>query len=142
MQAKDDYKALQEEFKWLLNADIYYVPVFNTTKLLSNENSELTKINNHPSLLILANEKNASAIQTKIEKNKLIPDFSLAFSTMVLKGVGASNCFYNYNTRFNSFQLGLLVPIFNHAQKNKIAASRIYEQYSLQNFNQEKAICD
>ncbi len=138
LQAKDDYKALQEEFKWLLNADIYYVPVFNTTKLLSNENSELTKINNHPSLLILANEKNASAIQTKIEKNKLIPDFSLAFSTMSMKGVGADNVFYNYNTRFNSFQLGLLVPIFNHAQKNKIAASKIYEQYSLQNFETKR----
>jgi cobalt-zinc-cadmium resistance protein CzcA len=47
---------------------------------------------------------------------------------MSIKGIGANDKYYNGAPRFQAAQVGLGIPLFFGAQKNKITASKVNEQ--------------
>ena len=53
----------------------------------------------------------------KIEKNKMLPDFSVNYFT------GTNN--YENSRYYNGFQVGMAVPLFFGSQKSKIKSSKI-----------------
>lgn len=113
------------ELQLLINEDTIYTPIMETAilqPLLS-----LADFNKNPLLQMMVQQKNIAAYQTKVEHSKLLPGLLLSYNNNSFKGTGADDKYYNSNTRFHSFQVGLSIPIFSQAQKAKIKASRITE---------------
>lgn len=75
-------------------------------------------------------QQNISVSNTKLEKSKLLPDVFVAYNNMSMKGNGADNVLYDGSKRFQSVQVGLGIPLFMQAQKAKIQAAKIQQDYS------------
>ncbi|MGV8879083.1 MAG: CusA/CzcA family heavy metal efflux RND transporter [Sphingobacteriaceae bacterium] len=111
------------QLQLLLNSDIPYAPVVGKDSLqISLLANDIAK---NPVLQILEQQKTIAFKQTKVAQSKLLPGLMLGYNNNSFKGMGADNNEYDGNTRFHSFQLGALIPIFTQAQRAKISASKI-----------------
>lgn len=83
-------------------------------------------------------QQRISESNTRLEKSKLLPDVFVAYNNMSMKGNGADNMFYDGSKRFQSVQVGLGIPLFMQAQKAKIQAAKIQQDYNTNNAAIEK----
>lgn len=74
-------------------------------------------IESYPGIRLLRLQNTYSEALLRIEKNKMLPDFSLNFFT------GSNE--YDNSRNYNGFQFGVALPFFFGSQKSKIKASRI-----------------
>ncbi|MBD1395110.1 CusA/CzcA family heavy metal efflux RND transporter [Mucilaginibacter glaciei] len=119
-----------DRFRVLLNASMDYQPEANGFKLPNPVVTD-TAFSNHPLVLLLSQQKQVSQAQTALERSKLLPDLSLGYYNQSFNGaqtVNGVNRNYDGSNRFSSVQLGVSVPLFFGAQKNKVSASRIKER--------------
>ena len=94
----------------------------------------------HPLLKIVEQQKNTSIAALKLEKSKTLPDINLGYYNMSMRGYGADNVFYNNSSRFQSVQLAIGIPLFYGAQKAKISSSKIYQNFSENNYLLQKQL--
>jgi cobalt-zinc-cadmium resistance protein CzcA len=125
-----DLLIARERFLVLLNTNTAYEPQAADFKLPMPVTTD-TAFSSHPQLQYLGQQQQVVKAQTELEKAKLLPDFNLGYYNQSFNGTqtvnGASRTFDGSN-RFSSIQLGVSVPLFFGAQKNKVSASRIKEQ--------------
>jgi cobalt-zinc-cadmium resistance protein CzcA len=86
-----------------------------------------------PYYSLLQSRQDLDLAQVRIEKNKLLPDFSLNYFV----GTNA----YDNAQYYHGFEVGLAVPLFFHAQKARLKAARLthdagiqYNQYQTDQF--------
>jgi heavy metal efflux system protein len=127
-QVNSDLEILQLQFKILLNSETEYTPDMQYPKLTFEKTFDSTSISNHPSLLMIAQEKKIARANTKLEQSKLLPDIMIGYSNMTMKGTGADNVRYDGSSRFQSVQFGLGIPLVFFNQHSKINAAKIQEQ--------------
>jgi cobalt-zinc-cadmium resistance protein CzcA len=119
-----------DRFRTLLNTSVDYRPEASAFKLPLPLTTD-TALSNHPQVLYLSQQRQISKAQTQLEKAKLLPDFNLGYYNQSFKGtqlINGVDRYYDNSNRFSSVQLGVSVPLFFGAQKNKVSASRIKEQ--------------
>ena len=78
--------------------------------------------------------------KTRLEKSKLLPSLTLGYNNTSITGTGANDVVYDKSTRFQSGQIGLGIPLFGGSQKAKIAASKIGESISENEYQKEKLV--
>jgi heavy metal efflux system protein len=127
-QVNSDLEILQLQFQLLLNSETEYTPDMQYPKLTFEKTFDSTSISNHPSLLMIAQEKKIARANTKLEQSKLLPDIMIGYSNMTMKGTGADNVRYDGSSRFQSVQFGLGIPLVFYNQHSKINAAKIQEQ--------------
>ncbi len=74
-------------------------------------------IESNPAVQLLKLQNASGEAALKIEKNKMLPDFSLHYFT------GTNS--YEDSRYYNGFQVGLEVPLFFGSQKSRIKSSKI-----------------
>ena len=131
---QQDVDIMQLRFQLLLNTATYYVPAKENIKLNFVASLDTSLISNHPSILVLEQEKNVSLVNTQLQKSRLLPDLHFAYNNMTMQGIGANNVTYTRSTRFNSVQFGIGVPLFFGSQKAKINSAKTQEMISENNF--------
>jgi len=124
------------EFVFVLNAPEAYVPAETEIKSAVELSTDPALLNQHPSLKLKAQQKNVAAHATRLERARLMPDFNLGYYNMSMKGFGADEQYYT-NSRFQSVQFGLGIPLFFGAQKSRLSASKIERTLAELNFIQE-----
>ncbi|MBS3913530.1 MAG: CusA/CzcA family heavy metal efflux RND transporter [Bacteroidetes bacterium] len=134
-QVKNDLETLQLQFQLLLNTNIQFTPE-NAPMRLPFLISPEFQSENHPFIHILAQQKQISMENTRVEKSRMLPNLFIGFSNMSIQGTGADNIFYSRSYRFSSVQMGLGVPLFYGSQKAKIHASKVQESIAQNNYNQ------
>lgn len=134
-QLQQDIEILQLKFQWLLNTSVAYFPKKEEINLNTSLLQDSLRIQQHPDIRLLKQAVLVSAQQTRLMRSKLLPDISMAFNSMTMKGTGADNVFYNRSSRFNSVQLGIGIPIFHRAHTARIHSSKIAEQISQNQLN-------
>lgn len=127
-QLEQDWEIVQLQFQYLLNTTTAFVPDENDALSPNIFLTESAEIVSHPLIQYWKQQQNIAFANTKVEKSKLLPDFTLGYNIMGMKGMGANNIEYNSNLRFQSVHVGLGIPIFNAGQKSKINVSKINEQ--------------
>jgi len=145
-QLQRDWELQQLQFQLLLNTEAGFVP--DETDLLTKSVSLVDTgiLTPHPSMQYWKQKQDIASANTRAEQFKLLPDLSLGYNLMGMKGLGADDKEYNSSPRFQSFQIGLGIPIFTGGQKARINASKINEhiaaneyEVKLKNFENEYA---
>lgn len=122
-----------EKIRFLLNSE---VPIFSLDDSIPFSPDGVTKLqtSDHPLLQIQSKQLDILRSQTMLERNKLLPDFSLGYSNMSLVGYqtrdGISQQYFNGSRRFGAVNISIGIPIFGKAVRNKIQSGKINEAAS------------
>lgn len=133
-QLQQDASVLQLQFQLLLNTTVAFTPDVSSYQISFNQLGDTTLFQTHPAMQSIAQQQQLAAASVAVEKSKLLPDVSLAYNNTSIKGTGADNVLYGASQRFSSVQVGVGIPIFTKAQKEKIASAKFSEQVAKDNF--------
>jgi cobalt-zinc-cadmium resistance protein CzcA len=78
-----------------------------------------------PVLKVLEAKTEASKSFTRWKQSLFMPDVTVGYYNVSFTGVGADNHFYPRSVRFNSFQVGVGVPIFTKAVKANVSLGKL-----------------
>lgn len=132
-QLEQDIAILHLHFQLLLNTDTAFSPVAEPFHdLIPNPDTNI--LISHPEMKWWFHRKEIAEANTRIEKSKLLPDISLAYNIMGMRGVNANDKMYDATPQFHSVQVGLGIPIFTGGQKAKINASKINESLAMNEY--------
>ncbi|WEA01506.1 CusA/CzcA family heavy metal efflux RND transporter [Mucilaginibacter sp. SJ] len=118
------------KFRILLNTVADLEPTSDNFRLPLPVTAD-TSLSAHPQLQYLNQQQQVSKAQTQVEKAKLLPDLNFGYYNQSFRGtqdVNGNSRFYTGSDRFSSVQVGIAVPIFGGAQRNRVSAARIQEQ--------------
>lgn len=118
---KTEEEIAQLQFQLVLNTTQKFEPQADDFKLQLIDVVDFNP--SHPQVLMLEERVTQATAQQRLEKSKLLPDFTIGYFNQSLRGTGADNQIYNANNRFNGGQIGLAIPLFFGAQKARIDAS-------------------
>ncbi len=114
---------LRQQLAFLLNTEELVRPVADSIKLPVTL-SDTAAWSTHPMLALLRQEEKIADANTRVEKAKLLPQISVGYNNSSLN----DGIRLDAGDRFHSFQLGLNVPLFGGAQRNRVRAARVQEQ--------------
>lgn len=86
---------------------------------------------NNPELIALRSQINVAAKEIRVERSKLLPDFSVGYFNQSLVGNHEKNGterYYGVGKRFQGMEAGISIPLFNKPQKARIRAAEINQQ--------------
>lgn len=114
---------LQLQIQYLLQSKEVLIPTYSALKIKQITASDF--VANHVQVQRIQKEKAANEAAIKVEKAALIPEVTLGYYTMTMKGMGADDVWYGSKDRFQSFQLNLGIPVFTGANKARREAYKI-----------------
>jgi len=124
-QKKDlqkELSILQQQLMLLTNSDEIRQPQSSNYRV-EVEVIDQTALANHPVLKLHLQEEKVAEATTRVEKSRLLPELNLGYNSMTIQdGIN-----YGNGTRFQSFQLGLGIPIFYGAQKARIKSAQTHQ---------------
>ncbi len=95
--------------------------------------SDSSAIAGNPSIALLEQQIKINNCETKVEKLKLLPEFSVGYFNQSNKDIQA-------DYRFSGVQVGLSIPLLFFSQSAKIKASKINEQIAQNNYEYYKTV--
>lgn len=144
-QLEQDIEIAQVRFRLALNTETVFIPALENFKkeISISEIASMPEAN--PGIQLLQQQKQVATANTQLQKSKLLPDLILGYNNTSIRGTGADDKYYPASKRFQAFQLGVGIPLFNGAQKAIISASKVKEaiaensyELGLQTLNAEK----
>ncbi|MBK6932010.1 MAG: CusA/CzcA family heavy metal efflux RND transporter [Saprospirales bacterium] len=127
---------LQRQLQTLLNNPGAVQPVAGPLRYILPALPDSANLNAHPVLQAQQQRATLAGIQQQIERNLLLPAFSLGYSNQSIIGwqqsKAGADVYYDAGKRFSAFSVGVQAPIFSQAQKNRVAAAGILQQQETQ----------
>lgn len=102
------------QLQLMLNADTRYEPSASDIVVMDGLFDADVDVAQHPVLLLSAQEIEKAKASVRLEKSKLLPNLSVGYFNQSFRDLNSN--------RFNSFQVGVGIPIFFKAQKSQIKA--------------------
>lgn len=127
LQLQQDMEVAQLQFQLLLNTETIFIPAEKTFKLDVLVSANSFALQDYPALQYYRQQQQVAAAATQAEKAKLLPNFTIGYNIMSMKGAGANYKYYNSAPQFQYMLVGLGIPIFNGAQKARINAAKTNE---------------
>lgn len=120
---------------YLLNDDNVYEPNITDFDILKyNILFDSNALQRHPVLLAAMQEINTAKAATSVEKTALLPDFSVGYRNVGIRGTGADNVVYSAGDRFSSVQVGVGIPIFRKGIQSAIQGAQMLEAIKAQEY--------
>lgn len=132
-QLENELEISRLRFQLFLNTTTPLVPSADILKIEYSDPAA-TGMENHPQIRWYQEQKQVSALNTKLEKSKLLPDLVFGYSNQSIQGVNADNNFYTRSSRFSSVYAGIGIPLFFGSQKARINSSKTLEAMSENNY--------
>ncbi len=102
-----------------------------------------SSVANNPMLHYLKQQIEINKKETDVQKAKRLPDFIVGYTNQSFRGIqnvnGANEKFTGWD-RFNSFQLGVAIPLLPGGYKSKINAAKINEQIAATKLEYEQTV--
>lgn len=125
IQVQNDYEKTLLDFNVLLHSKTFFEPEIVNFKMQEISSSEASTFENHPSLLMMMQDKKNSVSKLQLEKSILLPSIYFGYNNMSIRGIGADDISYSASKRFQSIQAGMGIPLFFSAQQAKIKAEKL-----------------
>jgi cobalt-zinc-cadmium resistance protein CzcA len=133
-ELQSDYKILQTQFKYLLNDDKDFIPLWDKYKIAFDEKMNENTIKDQPSVKLKEQEVNSNKAEIALEKSKKLPEL---FGGVYWQTFKTNTAFQeSYNGVYGQF--GVALPLFNSSIKNRQRALGISAQIAENNLNNEK----
>lgn len=132
-QLEQDITMLQLHFQLLMNTETVFAPVeeFSENLFFKADDSSLIS---HPEMQWLQKKQEIAEATTRLERSKLLPNISLSYTIMGMRGMNADDKIYDETPQFHSAQIGLGIPIFTGSQRAKISALKINEKFAVSEY--------
>jgi len=131
-QVKADLRMEQQQLQWLLNTKEMLLPAYHALKKEHQQLIDTLAVADHPAVQLQQQQVKVNAAQTNIEKARLNPEFTVGYSNQSIIGYqtkdGVTQKYYGSGERFNIYQLGVALPIFNKAVKARIKAGQLQQE--------------
>lgn len=133
IQNRGDLLVLQRQLQTLINGS---TPVEAQTDTLVRRDlgqllTDTSGIASNPYLQYLSQQVAIEKQATAVARTSLLPDFSIGYFNQSLIGgqnINGTEVFYGAGKRFQGFQLGVSIPVFNGASRARIKASGLNEK--------------
>ncbi len=135
-----DMNLLKLRLQMIMNSTLNYEWVTEDFKMPEPVASDTAQLFQHPYLKMIGQEQQVAKANKGLEKSKLLPDISIGYYNTSMKGTGANDIYYQASSRFHTAQIGIGVPLFFKAQKNKIKAAEINELMVHQNYQEQSQL--
>jgi cobalt-zinc-cadmium resistance protein CzcA len=133
-EVQSDYKTRQAQFKYLLNDDKDFVPVWDKYKMVFDENLDKTTTANQPSVKLKEQEVNSNKAEIALEKSRKMPELIGGVYWQTFKTNTPLQD--SYNGIYGQF--GVALPLFNSSIRNRQKALTINTQIAENDLNSEK----
>lgn len=124
-QLEQDLAIVQLQFQALLNTTISYTPSEQQATLIHNDS--LADLSLHPILQYYQQQQKVAQAATQAAKAAWLPEFTIGYALMGMKGTGADNVTHNDALKFQSMQIGIGFPFFSGAQRAQLRATKTNE---------------
>ncbi|RZJ68371.1 MAG: hypothetical protein EOO45_14885 [Flavobacterium sp.] len=116
---------LQQQLAFLLNTNVPLSPEADAL-IVKPVFSDTLGWTNHPQIKLLQQQQKVAFAITRVEQSKLLPEINVGYNNTTLKdGIN-----FGRSDRFQSFQLGLGIPLFGGSQRNRVGAARTYQEFA------------
>jgi len=126
-----DLNMYQAQNKLLLGTNDVLIPTFNEIKFSSEQALVSNKVL-HPQTVYWEKQQLVYKAMSNVEKAALLPDFTIGYNNLSIIGWqtpdGIKQKFYNNGNRFHTYHIGISIPIWRNAIKQKIKSENINEQ--------------
>jgi cobalt-zinc-cadmium resistance protein CzcA len=133
-QLQQDMAVLQLHFQLLLNTTTLFVPEMRFLKMEPPAITDASRLRDHATMQLVQQQEQIAAANIAVEKSRLLPDLLAGYSNTSIKGTGADNKIYGSGKRFNAVQIGIGIPLFAKAQKEKISSAKFSRQIAEHNY--------
>jgi heavy metal efflux system protein len=134
-QLESDIDISRLQFNILLNSTEKAEPGQTNNRYIPQRIiSDSAAMLNHPQMRFMLQQQEIASASIGVEKTKLLPQFSLGYNNMSMRGTGADNKSYTTTQRFQSAQVGIGIPIFAGAQKARINTARINQDVATRSY--------
>ena len=123
-----DQSILQKQLQTLINSSTSVEPSVDSLTRLAVILPDSTAVTGNAYLYYFQQQVGLQQKITGLQRTSLLPDFSLGYFNQSLTGfqnVNGTETFYGSGKRFQGFQIGLSLPVFNKTAKARIQASEI-----------------
>lgn len=133
-QLESDLRMAQQQLQWLLHTDQWLLPAYTDVRMNARAAllADSTVPADHPLLQYSKTQEEQAKAQTKIERSRLSPDFTLGYSNQSIVGYqsadGVNQQYYGTGHRFNIVSLSVGIPLFNKVNRSRIRAGTISEE--------------
>lgn len=130
---ESEIAVLETRLDYLLNSNQKFTVLQDLGILKSIGSIDTSLISNFPELKLAEQNMRVNSSITSIERNKLLPEFSIGVTNKsIIASYEANGSTINFPSkdRFSVYQLGINVPLWFFPQNNRIEASEIAEQVS------------
>ncbi|GAA4310181.1 CusA/CzcA family heavy metal efflux RND transporter [Nibribacter koreensis] len=83
-------------------------------------------LSSHPQIGLFKNEVALSEAQAKVEKSRLLPEFSIGVTSQTIQGfqnTSGTEQYFGPSRRFQSVEAGVAIPLISRAQRARVQAS-------------------
>jgi len=119
---KQEKIMLLRQFMLLLNTDDMRIPEAPAYKL-EMPLPDTSMLAEHPSLKLQQQQEIAAHAAVLAERSKLLPEFSVGYNNLSIR----DGLTYTRTDRFQSFQLGMEIPLFSRSQKARVKSARTFQ---------------
>jgi cobalt-zinc-cadmium resistance protein CzcA len=124
-ELKAEMNQLIEQIQLLTGSSEPVIPKASEFKVNKTEWSQ-NLVQQNPLIRLSANQVENSKQKIKFERSKLLPNLFVGYNNISFLGIGADDILYtSRKTRFQSFQLGLSIPIFYKSQHTRVSVEKI-----------------
>ena len=133
VQNQGEKLILQRELQTLINSPVPAQPAEDTLtrRNLIDFQQDSSSIRANPYLQYLRQQLIIDQKTTSLQRTSLLPGFNIGYFNQSLIGnqsINGNEVFFNAGKRFQGFQLGLSIPVFNGASKARIRAFELSEK--------------
>lgn len=128
-EVESDLLSARLQFRLLLNTSIDYRPVDVDGRMDTPLVSDSAWFA-HPTIRVLEQEQRLSLAQWRLAKAQFLPELSGSYNNMTMRGTGADDIIYGGDDRFQSFSLGLGIPLFFGAKSGAVKSQQLRYQQS------------
>ena len=124
-----DFLVQQQRMGMLLNSTERWLPLNLNNTETGLQLTDTAVLSSHPMVQYWNGQNRLILAQAEVDRSRLSPEFSLGYSNLSIIGWqtedGVNQKYYGSGNRFNIYQFGMGLPLFNSATRSRIKASQI-----------------